>query len=209
MAVTALCSSFSTDPHAVRARWFGWLAEGAREVAWALCSIPPDRWVVAPPRSDGGLGDWAPARHVRHLALNESRLIRPVVDAVLQSESQRQPERVPSRSELDQVDAAWDASLSAEAVEGLVATLGEGRFTLLQRLEAAPDEVWQRPLPSGVAPGEAPTHLDWLLARARQHELEHLSALWTLALYWDRVSPSTTSGVSLPLQPADRLEESH
>ena len=205
MVVTALCSSFSTDPHAVRARWLGWLAEGAREVAWALCSIPPERWVLVPPRSDNGLGEWPPARHVRHLALNESRLIRPVVDAVLD----RQPERVPSRSELDQVDAAWDASLSPETVGGLVEALGDGRFTLLQRLETAPEEVWHQPLPSGVAPGEAPTHLDWLLARARQHELEHLSALWTLALYWDRVSPSTTSGVSLPLQPADRLEESH
>jgi DinB superfamily len=205
LVVTALCSSFSTDPHAVRARWLGWLANGAREVAWALCSIPAERWLAAPPRSNGGLGQWPPARHVRHLALNESRLIRPVVDAVLD----RQPERVPSRSELDQVDAAWDASLSSEAVEGLVATLGESRFSLLQRLEAAPDEVWQRPLPAGVAPGEAPAHLDWLLAHARQHELEHLAALWTLALYWDRISPSTASGVSLPLQPADRLEESH
>jgi hypothetical protein len=69
--------------------------------------------------------------------------------------------------------------------------------------------VWQRPLPAGVAPGETPAHLDWLLARARQHELEHLSALWKLALYWDRSSPTSTSRVSLPLQPADRLEESH
>jgi hypothetical protein len=205
LVVTPLCSSFSTDPHAVRARWLGWLANGAHELAWALCSIPPERWIAAPPRSDAGLGDWPPARHVRHLALNESRLIRPVVDAVLDS----QPERVPSRSELDQVDAAWDASLSAEAVEGLVAALGEARFDLLQRLEAASDDVWARALPTGVAPGDAPAHLDWLLARARQHEMEHLSALWTLALYWDRVSPSTASGVSLPLQPADRLEESH
>jgi hypothetical protein len=90
-----------------------------------------------------------------------------------------------------------------------VEALGEGRYSLLQRLEVAPDEIWERPLPPGVAPGAVPAHLDWLLARARQHELEHLSALWTLALYWDRVSPSTTSGVSLPLQPADRLEESH
>jgi hypothetical protein len=174
-------------------------------VAWALCSIPAERWLASPPRSNGGLGEWPPARHVRHLALNEQRLIRPVVDAVVDS----QPERVSSRSELDQVDAAWDPSLSPEAVEGLVGALGEGRYSLLQRLEVAPDEVWQRPLPDGVVPGEAPTHLDWLLARARQHEFEHLSALWTLALYWDRISPSTASGVRLPLQPADRLEESH
>jgi hypothetical protein len=132
-------------------------------------------------------------------------VILPVAEAVLDS----QADQLPPRSELDQIDAAWDASLSAEAVEGLVGALGEGRFSLLQRLEAAPDEVWQRPLPAGVAPGEAPAHLDWLLARARQHELEHLSALWTLALYWDRISPSTASRVSLPLQPADRLEESH
>ena len=211
MVVTALCSSFSTDPHAVRARWLGWLAAGAREVAWALCSIPPERWSALPPRSDGGLGTWPPARHVRHLVLYESRLIRPLVDAVLdsQSEFEFKAKQLPSRSELDQADAAWDPSLSPEAVAGLVDALGEGRFSLLQRLEAAPDEVWQRPLPAGVAPGEVPAYLDWLLARARQHELEHLSALWKLALYWDRSSPTSTSRVSLPLQPADRLEESH
>ena len=161
--------------------------------------------MATPPPADAGLGTWPPARHVRHLALHESRLIRPLVEALLDG----QPERVPSRSELDHVDAAWDASLGPDAVEGLVEALGEARFALLQRLETAPDQVWQRPLPPGVAPGVAPAHLDWLLARARQHELEHLSALWTLALYWDRVSPSTASGVSLPLQPADRLEESH
>jgi hypothetical protein len=205
--VTALCSSFSTDPHAVRARWLGWLAAGVRDVAWALCSIPSERWSAVPPRSDGGLGEWPPARHVRHLALYESRLIRPLVDAVLDGRPESKP--LPSRSELDQADAMWDPSLSPEAVAGLVGALGEGRFSLLQRLEAAPDAVWQRPLPAGVAPGEAPASLDWLLARARQHELEHLSTLWTLALYWDRVAPSTASGVSLPLHPADRLEESH
>jgi hypothetical protein len=99
--------------------------------------------------------------------------------------------------------------LSPQGVEALVGALGGARFDLLQRLESAPEEVWERPLPAGVAPGEAPAHLDWLLARARQHELEHLSALWTLALYWDRLSPATASRVSLPLQPADRLEESH
>ena len=30
--------------------------------------------------------------------------------------------------------------------------LGETRFELLQRLEAAPDEAWERPLPAAVAP---------------------------------------------------------
>jgi hypothetical protein len=203
--VTGLCSSFSADPHAVRARWLAWLATGAREVAWALCSIPAERWLADPPAADRFYGGWPPARHVSHLALTESRLILPVVDAVLEDRF----ENIPSRSELDQLDAAWDPSLTQQAVEGLVDTLGGGRFTLMQRLDAAPDEVWQRPLPGEVVPGEAPAHLDWLLARAHQHELEHLSALWTLALYWDRSSRTTTSRVSLPLQPADRLEESH
>jgi hypothetical protein len=196
----------TTDPHAVRARWLGWLAEGARELAWALCSIPPERWLATPPNANGGLGAWPPARHVRHLALNESRLILPVAEAVIRGD---QGAPAPSRAELDQVDAAWDPTLSPQGVEALVGALGGARFDLLQRLESAPEEVWERPLPAGVAPGEAPAHLDWLLARARQHELEHLSALWTLALYWDRLSPATASRVSLPLQPADRLEESH
>ena len=72
--------------------------------------------------------------------------------------------------------------------------LGDTRFELLQWLEAAPDQAWDR-------------QLDWLVLQARQHELEHLAAIWRVALYWDRVSPASVTG--LPLHPADRLEESH
>jgi hypothetical protein len=205
--VTELCASFPADPHAVRARWLVWLGAGAREVAWALCSIPAERWTAIPPAAES-LGTWPPARHVRHLSLTENHLLVPVAHALLDGSTAD----VPTRSELDELNAAWDPSLSSEAVGGLVDALAEGRFDLLQRLEVAPDEVWDRPLPAGVAPGEAPAHLDWLLARAHQHELEHLSRLWKLALYWDRAfstSSAATSRVSLPLQPADRLEESH
>jgi hypothetical protein len=143
---------------------------------------------------------------VRHLALSESRLVLPVLQAVLEG---RPTAELPSRAELDQLNAAWDLRMPVEVIEGLARALGEVRFDLLQRLEAAPDAVWEWPLPAGVAPGELPARLDWLLARARQHELEHLSALWKLSLYWDRSSSSSASRVSLPLQPADRLEESH
>ena len=75
-----------------------------------------------------------------------------------------------------------------------VSVLGDTRFELLQWLEAAPDQAWDR-------------QLDWLILQARQHELEHLAAIWRVALYWDRVSPASVTG--LPLHPADRLEESH
>jgi hypothetical protein len=61
-----------------------------------------------------------------------------------------------------------------------------------------------------------PVQLDWLMLHARQHELEHLAAIWRVALHWDRVSPAAVSERSgeerlagLPLHPADRLEESH
>ena len=201
--MTELCSRYVADPHAARARWLAWLAGGARDVAWALCSIPSERWTATPPAADR-LGEWPPARHVRHLALAEQRWFVPVVEAVVEE----RPLGARSSSELDEVDAAWDPSLSPEAVGDLVDVLGEGRFAVLQRLESAPDAAWHRPLPSGVAPGPRAARLDWLLARAHQHELEHLSTLWALALYWDRSSASTGPGVSLPLQRADRLEES-
>ncbi len=116
---------------------------------------------------------------------------------------------LPAPSVLDQLNAAWDPAIPLDVVQELVQALGETRFELLERLEAAPDGVWERQLPAGVAPGEGPARLDWLLARVHQHELDHLSALWKLALYWDRRSPSTASRMNLPLQPAVKLEESH
>ena len=206
--MTELCSRYVADPHATRARWLAWLAGGARDVAWALCSIPSERWTATPPVADR-LGEWPPARHVRHLALAEQRWFVPVVEAVLDERPLASPGvELAWRTELDQLNAAWDPSLSTDAVGDLVDVLGEGRFALLQRLEAAPDAAWERELPAGVAPGPLPARLEWLLARAHQHELEHLSTLWALALYWDRSSAAAVSRVSLPLQRADRLEES-
>jgi hypothetical protein len=46
------------------------------------------------------------------------------------------------------------------------------------------------------------------MLHARQRELEHLAAIWRVALYWDRVAPPVVYG-GLPFHPADRLEESH
>jgi hypothetical protein len=66
----------------------------------------------------------------------------------------------------------------------------------LQALETAPDSLGQT--------------LEWPLLVAHQHELEHLAALWRIALYWDSMSSSTapTHGSSgVPLHPADRFSE--
>ena len=42
---TDLCSGRA--PRIVdRLRILAWLAEGAREVTWALCSLPPEQWVT-------------------------------------------------------------------------------------------------------------------------------------------------------------------
>ncbi len=91
---------------------------------------------------------------------------------------------------------AWSRNAAANE---LIEALGAIRFELLQRLEPAPDDVWQA--------------LEWTLLSARQHELHHLAAIWNIALNWDRVpldldlEHTRTPGV--PLHPADRLEESH
>jgi hypothetical protein len=114
--------------------------------------------------------------------------------------------------EMEQAEAAWDTAKAVESPEGIVQGLGETRFELLQRLEAAPDDVWQRPLPAAVAEAcgvASPVELDWLLLSARQHEQHHLAAVWKIALHWDRVSPDKAPRPGVPLHPADRLEESH
>lgn len=177
-----------------RSRILAWLAEGVREVTWALCSLPRERWTAVPPRQ---LGDWPALRHIRHLALRETHQVLPTVCQILGESS---PEtKVLSALELEQADAAWDATEADRSAEELVRSLGETRFELLQRLEAAPDDAWQ-------ASGD---ELNRLLLNAHQQELQHAAAVWKIALQWERVSRDATPTPSVPLHPADRLEESH
>ena len=143
--------------------------------------------------------------------LRETYVTLPTVRKALGDEA----EGLPSPAELEHADAAWDAVAAIESAEAIVRGLGETRFELLQRLEAAPDEAWERPVPVAVAPTRpavSPIQLDWVMLHARQHELEHLAAIWRVALYWDRASPATVSdegAAKAPRYPANRLEESH
>jgi hypothetical protein len=185
-----------------RERILVWLAEGAREVSWALCSLPRERWVAPPP---AWLGEWPVLRHARHLALREAHLTLPAVRRALD-------EAAPASTlDFEQADAAWDAAAALESAEAIVRGLSETRYELLQHLEAASDDAWERPLPATAAPdassGTHPIQLGWLLLHARQHELEHLAAIWRVALNWDRIPRTPIPRV--PLHPADRLEESH
>jgi hypothetical protein len=201
-----LCSGRALRETA-RERILVWLAEGVREVTWALCSIPRERWAATPPLQ---LGDWPALRHLQHLTLRESQRVLPAVQQALGEPATDAP--VSSIAELEQIDAVWGAASTIESAEVVLQRLGQTRFELLQRLEAAPDALWQHPLDATVtaALGQtSPVQLDWLLLSARQHELQHLAAIWNIALKWDRVSLDDASTPGVPLHPADRLEESH
>jgi hypothetical protein len=185
--VNDLCTSAAAP--GARQRILAWLAEGAREVTWALCSLPRERWAIDPP---GRLGEWPALRHARHLALCETHLTLPRVRHAL---GDLGLDEVPSTAELEHADAAWDPAAAIESAEAIVRGLGESRYALLQRLELAP---------------ESAPEVEWMMLDARQHELEHLAAMWRAALYWDRVSATAVPGAAgYPLHPADRLEESH
>src|SRR5579872_1359665 len=171
---TDLCTGHASRD-AVRARILVWLAEGSREVTWALCSLPRERWAIVPPV---GLGSWSALRHVRHLALREMHQLLPTL-----RRAQGESASILADHELAQADAAWDTATADGAAEDLVRGFGDTRFELLQRLETAPDALWEQPLPDSAHP----VHLDWLLLSARQHELQHVAALWKIALNWDRV----------------------
>jgi len=198
---TDLCTGCAA-PDVTRGRILAWLAEGAREVSWALCCLPRERWVTPP---SVWLGEWPALRHVRHIAMRQMYLTLPAVRHALGDDT------TPSTLEFEQADAAWDAAAALESAEALVGGLGSARYDLLQQLESAPDAVWERPLSAAVVPDVSdsahPVQLDWLLLQARQHELEHTAAIWRVALNWDRISRTPLPRV--PLHPADRLEESH
>src|SRR5215831_11854785 len=118
-----------------RERILAWLAEGAREVTWALCWLPRERWAVQPPVR---LGDWSALHHVRHVAFDETHRILPAVRQALGEATPESSTR--SALEIEQADPAPDTA------ESIVRGLAETRFELLQRLEAAPDQAWQQPL---------------------------------------------------------------
>jgi hypothetical protein len=203
-AATDLCTG-PVSPDVARARILAWLAEGAREVTWALCSLPRERWAAQPPAR---LDNWPALRHVHHVALHEIHRVLPLVRQALGESPAEAPAL--STTQLDRIDAAWDAALVVDSAEEIVSGLGQCRFELLQRLEAAPDTAWQRP-PVAIVAEDAgrtqPIDLDWLLLSARQHELQHLAVIWKIALNWG--PRSFAPGPGVPLQPADRLEESH
>lgn len=198
-----------------RARILTWLSEGARDIAAALCAMPREQWATTPPAR---LGAWPALRHARYLALRETCLTLPAVRQALGTASAKP---LSTTAELDELEATWDADIAVASAEDIVRGLGEARFDLLQELETAPDAVWERPVPSPVAAAlvgahAQPVQLGWLMLHARYAELEHLAAIWKVALFWDRVAPAGVAvGASgdqtagLPLHPADRLEESH
>jgi hypothetical protein len=207
--VVELQDGLFTDPRAARAHLVSWLAHGARDVGWALASVPRSRWIQDPPANQAAaLGEWSALRHVRHLALGLSMVAVPAVRFLL---GELPAHRLPAPSALQRVDAAWDPHSTLDGVDALLRGLGEARFTLLRLLESAPEHVWLRPLPPELAPprasGSEPVGLGWLVARSYQNELEHLSAIWKLALYWDRIPAGTETVANLPLQQPDRPEE--
>ena len=213
--VSDLCTG-QAPPDGARERILAWLAGGAREVSWALCSLPRERWAMPPPAR---LDDWPALRHVWHVALRERQVILPSVRRALGEAASGAP---PSTADLAHADAAWDPVAAIESAEAIVRGLGATRFELLRRLESAPDEAWQRPIPAPAASDPSgsvhPVQLEWVMLHARQHELEHLTAIWRVVLYWDRVPPAAVAVAArarqeqraggLPLHPADRLEES-
>lgn len=164
---TDLCTG---DPprEFIRARLLAWLAEGAREVTLVLCWLPQPRWAEVPPRE---LGELPVLEHVRDIAARQSEVLTTVRQAL--------------------GDTAAAAPVGSQAAEALAET----RFELLQRLESAPDDIWDA--------------LEWTLLSARQHELQHLAALWKIALNWDHIPLDQARTPGVPLHPADRLEESH
>ncbi len=202
------CAGGSQSPAEARARLLTWLASGVRDVTWGLCSLPRDRWLAEPPAHLAEtVGSWPALRHVRHLSLYAAQVWLPALRLAL---GLADAQEVPRLLDVERRDAAWDARVTEGSAAEWIEELATARFEMLRLLESATDAAWTRPLPAELVGSDSPTAdppgLAWLMARVYQQELEHLSAVWKLALYWDRVPASTSTGSGLSLQPADRME---
>src|SRR5260370_9691246 len=93
--VSDLCTG-AAAPNGARERILAWLADGAREVTWALCSLPRERWVESPPAR---LDEWPVLRHARFLPLRALHFTLPPVRHAL---GEVAAEELPSTAELDQ-----------------------------------------------------------------------------------------------------------
>jgi len=114
-----------TDPRAARAHLVSWLAQGTRDIAWALASVPRSRWIEEPPTDQlAYLGTWSALRHVRHLSLGLSEATVPAVRFVL---GEVPAHRLPAPGALQRIDAAWDPQTTLDRLDGLLRGLGEAR----------------------------------------------------------------------------------
>src|SRR5690349_7259363 len=112
-----LCSGRAPNDVA-RERIMAWLAEGVREVTWALCSMARERWTQVPPSRPT---DWPVLRHVRHLSLRQTHQVLPLVRQALGESAAAAPAL--SIRELEQIDGAWDPVSAAESADSLVRAL--------------------------------------------------------------------------------------
>ena len=200
--MTDLCAGYTAQPSA-RERIFAWLAEGAREVSWALC--------------------YAAARALDGSAAGRAR---PVAGAAPRASSRAARAAFDAASRAERT--GWRLGCRAAGGQGRIRACrrrvgcplgrrGRGRAGAWARRNAlrAPARTSnRRPTPPGrrhadtrAESSAAPIRLDTLLLRARQHELEHLADIWRVALYWDRPAPTSMGSVDLPFHPADRFSE--
>ncbi len=148
-----------------------WLATGVAEWEWALAQLPPGRLATPPPRH---LSEWPTLRHLLHLAHYERTVALPSLLYLLTGDV------APLRHARQEAD---DSYTGREEVAALLSELGRVKEQERRLLEEASAELWTvaRLHPYYGAAVSA----RWMLQKSYQHTLEHLTAVWQMALFWD------------------------
>ncbi|MBI3953996.1 MAG: DinB family protein [Chloroflexi bacterium] len=155
-----------------RDRLLVWLAAGVAELEWALAQLPPERLAAAPPRH---LSGWPALQHLWHLATYERTVALPSLEYLLTGDAA--PLR---RASQRGADAAYTGR---EDLRALLDDLAQVKAQERRLLEGASAEAWTTARPHPYY-GAAVT-ARWMLQKSYQHTLEHLTAIWQMALFWD------------------------
>lgn len=181
----------SRPQSAMDPRWLAdRLVETVEEVARFVADIPLERRLLRPPAPGGfaRLGDWSAHRHLFHLVHYDRYFALPALQSAVDG-------RLAATERQSEV-GTYDERVSCEDLIGELQALRREQHNLLSRADG--DALAKTVEPWGKS-------ALWSVAKTVQHTAEHIHALASIALFWDRYAERLATTREHPYASAARL----